>query len=324
VFEVIYNSYKNNFDDNTGWKYYAEKFGFQSAEACRSSFKRTRKAKGFPSKNDIVLENSETNKPAFNSKYKMPIVGVVDIETLPAVVYTFRIYDQNIGIDQIISDICLLSWAGKFLNESEIFSDILTPEEAPLKSDERIVKSCWEFLSKCDYVIGHNWNSFDGRILNTMFLQYGLPPIKYIAIDTYLVAKQSFRFTSSSLKFINQKLGIRDKISNEGILLWAACHRGEKKSLDEMMAYNIGDIMSTEQLFYRVQPYVKNLNVALFNEINEYQCPVCGSTNLKEEGFYWTSAGKWQSLRCSDCGCVSRKKQNLLDKEKKKSLLINS
>lgn len=298
------------------WPQLAEKWGWSNSEKLRDTFKKERKRRG-------IFKEVES-KPPFNSKLNMPRVGVMDIETLPAEVLTFNLFDQNIGMEQIISDICLLSWSGKFLNESKIYSDILTPEEAVVKNEERIAKSAWDFISKCDYIIGHNWNGFDGKILNVAFLQYGLPPLKYIGIDTYLVAKQSFKFTSSSLKFINKKLGIRNKLDNSGFPLWRSCHQGDKESLDTMLEYNIVDILATEQLFYRLQPYVKNLNVALFNEISEYQCPVCGSQNLKNEGFYYTSGGKWESMRCSDCGCVSRKKNNLLDKDKKKSLLINS
>ena len=91
-----------------------------------------------------------------------------------------------------------------------------------------------------------------------------------------------------------------------------------------MLEYNIGDIYSTEELFYKVRPYVRNFNVALYNETLTNQCPVCGSTDLKSEGFYYTPAGKWESVRCQECKCISRKKQNLFDKHKKRSLLINS
>lgn len=316
LFKDCLNSWQKSDGYTKFWPQLAEKWGWDNSEKLRDTFKKERKRRG------IIKE--ELKKTPFNSKLSMPRVAIMDIETLPAETLNFNLFDQNIGIEQVVSDICLLSWSAKFLNESEIYSDILTPEEAPIKNDRRIAQSAWDFISKCDFIIGHNWNGFDGKILNVAFLQYDIPPLKYSTIDTYLVAKQSFKFSSSSLKFINKKLGIRNKIDNDGFPLWRSCLRGDKNSLDTMLEYNIGDILATEQLFYRLQPYVKNLNVALFNEINKYQCPVCGSENLKEEGFYYTSGGKWESVRCSDCGCVSRKKNNLLDKEKKKSLLVNS
>jgi hypothetical protein len=297
----------------------AKDFNFATGEILRSKFKRERRKRGIPAKGQVReftnIENKET--------YFSPRVGILDCETLPAETLTFGLYDQNIGIEQVISDICLLSWSGKFLNEIEVYSDTLTSIEAPIKDTRRIVKSCWDFMSNCDVIIGHNLIAFDGKLMNTFFLKYNLPPLKYVAVDTLLIARNNFRFSSNKLSFINRQLNIRDKICNEGFALWRKCLQGDPISLDIIKKYNIGDVFSTEELFYRIRPYVKNFNIALYNDIEEYQCPVCGSQDLKSDGFYYTPAGKFESLRCQSCKCISRKKQNLLYKDKKKSLLIN-
>jgi hypothetical protein len=290
----------------------ASKYGYISREALRQAFKKQRKVLGI------------ARDPLEETKSTSPVIGVFDIETLPMVVYTFAMYDQNIGTEQVIREVSLLSWAGKFLNSSEIFYDILTPEEVISNNEFRIIKSCWEFMHKCDIIIGHNLISFDGKLMNTFFLKYNLPPLKYVSVDTLLVAKANFRFSSNKLTFINNELHIRNKIDNEGFMLWRKCFEGDQSALDRMLEYNIGDIYATEDLYYRVRPYVRNINVALYNEIVENQCPVCGNTNLVSEGFYYTSAGKWESVRCGNCKALSRKKHNLFTVEKKRSLVINS
>ena len=161
--------------------------------------------------------------------------------------------------------------------------------------------------------------------MNTFFLKHNLPPLKYITIDTLLIARNNFRFDSNKMKFINQKLNIKQKIDNSGFSLWRDCHKGIQSALDSMSEYNIGDVYSTEELYYILRPYIKNFNVALYNTIDTYQCPNCGGTDLKKmDHLYPTSAGLWESVRCEECHGVYRKKTNLLDKEKKKSLLINS
>ena len=53
------------------------------------------------------------------------------------------------------------------------------------------------------------------------------------------------------------------------------------------------------------------------------QCPHCGSTKLTSGGWWTTSAGKWESMRCTNCGGLARSKYNELDKEKRKELLVN-
>lgn len=250
----------------------------------------------------------------------MPIIGVMDIELLPAIVYTWGLFDQNISINQIISDSCMLSWAGKILNSSEIYSDILTPKEAKARDTKRITLSAFEFMKNCQILIGHNYRSYDSKILNNNFLIYA-KPLKYQIIDTLEIAKSSFRYTSNKLAFINKKLGIREKIENEGFPLWEGCSNGDKASLDTMLEYNKGDVFANEELYYRLRPFMNNHpNLAKYNTIETEQCPVCLSEDLSQEGVYHTS--QYESLRCNSCGSLSRRKLNLFSKEKSKSLLV--
>lgn len=318
IFQDCLKHYLSDFTLGETWKTLAVKHDFDSGEAIRWWFKNQRNKRHIPSK------HKGNNQTIIQEVYNGPRVAVIDIETLPIISYNWGIWDQNISIEQIIADGCMLGWAGKFLNEPEISSDILTSKEAKSRDTFRITKSIWDFLSKADVVIGHNFLGFDAKYINTEFLRHSLPPLKYTIVDTFLVAKQNFKFSSNKMKFLNEQLGIRNKIDNDGFPLWKACDQGDEDALKTMLDYNIGDIGATEELFYKIRPYVRNFNVALYNEIEELQCPVCGSTNLNVEGMYYTSAGKWESVRCGDCKCISRKKQNLLSKEKKKSLLVNS
>ncbi len=318
IFQDCLNHYLSDFTLGETWKTLAVKYNFNSGEEIRWWFKNQRNKRHIPSK------HKENKQLAIRETYSSPRVAICDIETLPLILMGWQLWDQNFGIEQVVADGCMLSWAGKFLNESEIYSDILTSEEAKARDTSRITKSIWKFLSKADFIIGHNFSQYDVKYINTEFLRHDLPPLKFGIVDTLVVAKQNFRFSSNKMKYINDQLKIRNKIDNSGFVLWKACSEGDQESLNIMLEYNIGDIGATEELFYRLRPYIRNFNVALYNDIEAEQCPVCGSTNLVSEGFYMTSAGKWESVRCQNCKCISRKKQNLLTKEKKKSLLINS
>ena len=254
-----------------------------------------------------------------------PKIGLFDLETLPLEGFAWRMWDVNFSADQVISGTGLLSWAGKFLNESEMYSDILTPKEAKVKDDKRITKSCWEFLDKCDIVCGHNLTDFDSRVARTFFLKYDLPPIKYVQIDTLKIAKHNLKMDSNKMAFINKYLGIRQKIETEGFPLWRDCRAGDVDALRRMREYNEGDVLALEELYYKLRPYFPHVfNLALYSEIDKEMCPVCGNTKLESNGYYFTPAGKYESVRCSECKCVSRRKENLLGKDKRKRLLINS
>ena len=246
-------------------------------------------------------------------------IGVVDIETLPGIAYVWGMYDQNISQTQLIEESCLLSWAGKFLNHSEVYGDVLSPKEAVNRNPKRISLSAYDFISQCQIVIGHNWINFDGKTLNNYFLMYA-NPVRYQVIDTLQVARNNFKFMSNKLSFINEKLGIRNKVDNSGFSLWKGCSEGDKKSLQTMMDYNFGDILATEELYYKLRSFIPNHpNLAKYNEIEDEQCPVCLGTELNVEGVYYTK--QYESLRCSNCGSISRRKSNLFSKNKRKNLL---
>ena len=86
-----------------------------------------------------------------------PHIAVLDIETLPMVIYAWGLWEEHNTPEQIIQDSCMLSWAGKYLNGAQMFSDILTPEEARARDTSRITKSIWEFLHSADVVIGSRY-----------------------------------------------------------------------------------------------------------------------------------------------------------------------
>jgi hypothetical protein len=313
----------NTFDDclthwqeSTGnqpfWNDLANKYNYESGEILRSVFKRERKKRGIEKENGNVTRNFDN----------FPVIGVMDIETLPAIGYIWGLWDQNISLNQLVADSCLLSWAGKYLNDTQIYSDILTSKEAIARNAKRVTLSAFEFVNSCDYIVGHNFRSFDGKILNVNFLLYA-KPVKYQVIDTLEIAKNNFRFTSNKLAFINEKLGIRNKIDNDGFVLWSQCSEGNQEALNTMLNYNVGDVSSSEDLYFKLRAFwPSHPNLARYNEIETEQCPCCLSEKLVSEGFYYSGQSKFEKLRCSECGSINRRKKNLLSKNKRSNLLV--
>jgi hypothetical protein len=307
------NELQQAWENGIGWLDISKALG-RTPDSCRMKYRQTFGETG---------KSGKMKDPKYISA-STPRVGLLDLETLPLEGYAWQMWDVSFGIEQVISGTGLLSWAGKIMNEKTVYSDILTPKEAKAKDDKRITQSLWEFLQSCQVVIGHNLIDFDSKVAATFFLKHGLPPLKYVQIDTLKIARQHFKFDSNKMGFLNRQLGIKEKIANEGFPLWRACREGDADALNRMNEYNIGDIQALEDLYYILRPYIKHMNVALYSEALTMVCPVCGSTDLHSDGFYYTPAGKYESMRCGACMCVSRKKDNLLDKHKRKSLLVNS
>jgi hypothetical protein len=98
---------------------------------------------------------------------KAPKVLLFDIETLPMHVYSWRLGEQRISYDKIIKDWCILSWAAKWLNGSEYFDALLTPEQVKCRNDKPILGGIWELLEEADIVIGHNCVEESTPVLTT-------------------------------------------------------------------------------------------------------------------------------------------------------------
>lgn len=315
-YEELYQKWLNKEENKQFWTHeLALEYGSSSVEALRSSLRRYRET--------MQDEGKIYERPVAhlgNSE-----VCIFDLEVAPMMAYTFRLWDENIGVDQVASYPYLLSWSAKMLNESKIYSDVLTSDESIEQNDYRIVKSIYDFLSKCTIVIGQNIKGYDLKVLNTRMAFYNLPPLpRFQVIDTYLVAKKEFAFPSNSLKYMNRFLGIQQKVENEGFMLWKKCMMGDKKALNTMDEYCRGDVVATEDLYFRLRPYITgHPNLALYFDDIQERCPNCGSTSLSKEGYYFTPAGKWDSIRCDTCGALGRSKYNQLSTIKKSKLKVN-
>ena len=90
-----------------------------------------------------------------------------------------------------------------------------------------------------------------------------------------------------------------------------------------MRQYNKQDVMISEELYWQLRPWIKHPNLGLFTEYDGTMCPACECTELKPNGFYNTAVARYQSLRCMQCGSLSRERVNVLSKKKRKNQIIS-
>lgn len=247
--------------------------------------------------------------PVEKPKHDMKIL-ILDIETAPLKSYVWGIWNVNLGhsLGMLESDWFMLTWSAKWLFDTNVMSDKLTPKEVSKEDDKRICKSLWALLEEADVVIAHNAVKFDIKRINTRFLKNGLfPPMPYMVIDTLLHARRRFNITSNKLNYIGKFLGIGEKIDTGGFELWRRCMEGDATALQEMETYNIQDVRLLEDVYLALLPYIKpHPNVALFIDEDIYVCPSCGSKDLKWEGTYATYANTYEAFRCVGCGSIGR------------------
>lgn len=255
---------------------------------------------------------------------RLPKILVFDIETAPMEVFTWGLYDQNIGINQIKNDWFVICWSAKWLFEEEIISSRLSPKEALNKDDKRIIKNIWKLFDEADIIIAHNGDRFDIAKLKARFLKHELgEPSPYKTIDTLKVARKEFRLTSNKLDYICEYTGVDKKLDTGGFELWKRCINGEEEALREMSTYCENDVRILEQMYFKLRPYIKNHpNLALYMESDYEVCPNCGSDKLKWGFLYRTRVNQYECAKCQDCGAYMRSRKSNLDKNRK-ALLLN-
>ena len=156
----------------------------------------------------------------------------LDIETKPAIVYTFGIRDQNISHKQIAEDggiICVgVKWHG------ERKTRILSTWE---HGWQYMIEETHRLISECDAVGSYNGAKFDLPKLMGCFLLAGLtPPPPPTQIDLYLAVRK-LGFICNKLDYIAPLLGIGGKVKHEGLDLWIKVMAGCPKAQARMAKY---------------------------------------------------------------------------------------
>ena len=224
----------------------------------------------------------------------------LDIETAPAHGYFWGLWDQNIGLNQIVDHGGVICFAAKWLGDRKIhfYSDHHDGHAA-------MVQAAHDLLSEADVVMHYNGKRFDIPHLHREFLEAGLtPPEPFEQIDLLTVVRSNFKFMSNKLANISVRLGLEGKVSHEGFGLWTGCMAGDEKAWRTMRRYNRQDVVLLEELYELLRPWVKNHpNMNLHDGKG---CPFCGSDNLQKRGVRRTSVSAFQRFQCLDCGGYSR------------------
>lgn len=225
---------------------------------------------------------------------------VLDIETMPAQVYVFDLFNQNISLAQIKEPVRVGSFVAEWLGEDRpVFygEDQLTHEE--------LIRRAFELFDEADAVITFNGDRFDIPHLNREFLELGLGrPSPFKSIDLYKVVKKHHKFLSRKLAHILQRLELSQKIQNDGWPLWIACLNGEEWAWQAMRTYNIGDVVATRELYYELLVWIDNHpNVQLYRpDDGRPACPLCDEAALVKRGTRKTRVSEFQRYQCSSCG----------------------
>lgn len=259
------------------------------------------------------------------NKMEQPKVLVFDIETSPLLVYCWGLWQQNIGLNMVVEDWYVMSFAAKWLGDKPSKTIYFDQQGiVPQSNDITLLKTIHALLEQADIVITQNGKRFDQKKLNARFVLNGMqPPSSYRHIDTLQIAKKHFAFTSNKLAWMTDKLCVKYKKLAHGNFagfdLWKECMLDNPKAWKEMKKYNKYDVLSLEELYFKLIPFENGINFDVYHSGTGHVCH-CGSSLSIPNGFYFSNTGKFQKHKCVACGHETREKTNLLSKVKKASL----
>jgi predicted RNA-binding Zn-ribbon protein involved in translation (DUF1610 family) len=229
----------------------------------------------------------------------MAKILLLDIETAPNTGYIWRLRDNYISSDQIITTSRLLcaslKWAGK---PGVLYYSEKTHGRKPM------LEAIHKLMDEADVIIHYNGLAFDIPVLHREFLLLSMaPPSPSKHIDLLKTVRKQFDFSSNKLDFVCKQLGLGSKVRHKGMALWHGCLSGDAKSWHVMKKYNIRDVLLLEKLYHRAKPWiVHHPNMALIGAAKRDGCPRCGKRGLVRRGTYRSVTLSYQRYQCKACG----------------------
>lgn len=239
-----------------------------------------------------------------NNKKKSRIL-VLDIETRPALAYIWRMYDENISLEQLVQPSEIISVGAKWYGASNVYYwDVRYSKGQEINATDRLrmLRKIHLLWSKADAIVTYNGDKFDLPKLAGEFVRAGLEPPPPVASIDVRKTTSAMGFTSGKLAHVGPLLGCGDKVDTGGFKLWAEYLDGSAEAREAMKVYNIQDVELLEAVYDKVRPYIKTHP---YVGDKAAQCPVCESTRIQHRGVRRTRTFRITRIHCQDCGAWS-------------------
>lgn len=252
----------------------------------------------------------------------------LDIETTPNVgLFWSPSWKASITHDQILFEREIICISYKWEGEEEVYTLDWR------SGQEELVKEFVTQINLSDEIVGHNIFKYDLPWIRGMALQYDIPMSPTTkSIDTLKIARKYFNLNSYRLDYLGKLLFGEGKIKTD-YTMWKdlklehtlssmfgeylekltddkiyvvleGLKKRSDKHLEEMIAYCEEDVRLLERVFKKMWNYSSNhTHYGVLANGEKYNCPECGSANMKLSKTRATAKGTIQrQMVCNDCG----------------------
>lgn len=259
---------------------------------------------------------------------RTPRILFLDIETAPLMAHIWSIWQHGVGLNMLDLDWSILSFSAKWAGDPRIqYHD--TFRQRDKRDDTKLVRRLHALFDEADIVVAHNGKKFDVRKIQARFILLGLkPPSPFKVVDTLLESRKNFAMTSHKLEYLTGKLCTTKKLTHQkfpGFKLWDEYLKGNPEAQREMKVYNEVDVLSLEELYYILLPWMTgHPNIGAYMDTQDGPvCDKCGSTHVIRKGTRTTQVGVYARLHCQSCGGWSRGRVMENSREHRKQLTIS-
>ena len=239
-------------------------------------------------------------------------VMVYDIETSRVTAKVWWTGKQYVGHKQLTEEPKIISISWKWLGEDKIHA--LTWDKN--HCDKKMLGKFLAEYNTADMVVGQNNDRFDNRWVNARAMKHGLHFNTFLkSFDVMKQTKRLFRLPSYSMDYITKYLNVENKQTHEGIKMWDMIQDGnksqQKEYLKKMVAYNVGDIVSTEAMYVKLRKYMGHkVHFGVLAGKPKYSSPSDGSLDIRLIRTTASAAGTLQYIMESNTDGVQFKISN--------------
>lgn len=224
-----------------------------------------------------------------------PKLLLCDVETRPHRGYFWKLFDENISLDQLEEPSQIICFAAQWHGHPKVtFCAVWT------HGRRKMLRILRNMLEEADAVVTFNGDHFDLPRINGELVELRLPPLPPLtSIDLYKTVKK-LGLASGKLAYVAPYLKIGAKVKHEGFPLWRAVMAGDKGARARMRRYNIEDTRLLGGLYDVLAPYMSKH--PRIRDGRKGECTHCGSSHLQARGSRYTVAFKIERLQCQKCG----------------------